>query len=104
LYVNTVLGASTQKFIAVQNPAATNRYYKPNSNPLTNAFAYPTHNWNAFYLFQFRLNEEKAGISFTGDVRGFLLPDSKPVISLSLSKKINIVNLYNSIANASGSK
>jgi hypothetical protein len=50
----------------------------------------PASKWNPFYLFLFRLNEDKYGISFTGEVRGFLVKNTKPFISLALSKKFDL--------------
>ncbi|MDJ1495040.1 hypothetical protein QNI19_19025 [Cytophagaceae bacterium DM2B3-1] len=46
--------------------------------------------WNLFYVFQFRLNEEKYGIAFTGEVRGLLQKNSPPFVSLALSKKFDL--------------
>jgi hypothetical protein len=60
-------------------------------------FQQPACNWNFFYLFQFRLNEEKYGISFTGEVRGLMLKNAKSIIALSLSKKIDLGDLYHTI-------
>jgi len=57
----------------------------------------PACSWNPFYLIQFRLNEEKYGISFTGEVRSILLRDSKSVITISLSKKFDLSDLFNTI-------
>lgn len=46
--------------------------------------------WKPFYIFQFRLNEEKYGIAFTGEVRGLLIKRSPPFVSLALSKKFDL--------------
>jgi hypothetical protein len=46
--------------------------------------------WKGFYVFQFRLNEEQYGISFTGEVRGLLIANSPPIVSLALSKKFDL--------------
>lgn len=50
-------------------------------------------NWYAFYLVQFRLNEEQYGLSFSGEVRGLLKKNSPPVITLVLSKKFDLAKL-----------
>lgn len=46
--------------------------------------------WRPFYVFQFRLNEEKYGFAFTGEVRGLVMKSSPPFISLALSKKFDL--------------
>ena len=46
--------------------------------------------WAPFYVFQFRLNEEKYGIAFTGEVRGLLKRNSAPFVSIALSKKFDL--------------
>lgn len=46
--------------------------------------------WRPFYVFQFRLNEDKYGISFTGEVRGLIKKDSPPIVSLALTKKFDL--------------
>ncbi len=46
--------------------------------------------WNWFYVFQWRLNEEHFGISFTGEVRGLIQKNSKPIVSIALSKKFDL--------------
>ncbi|HWB27904.1 MAG TPA: hypothetical protein VG738_20670 [Chitinophagaceae bacterium] len=102
LYINEAIGFSTQKFIALQTPLDSS--YKEfqlsglmHDNPLENTFGTPRNYWNPFYLFQFRLNEEKIGVAFTGEVRGFLMRNTKPIISLSLTKKFDFGSFYNSI-------
>ena len=57
-------------------------------------FQQPKRNWNPFALVQFRLNEEKYGISITGEVRSMLMRDAKPVVSLALSKKFDLSDLF----------
>ena len=47
--------------------------------------------------WQFRLTEETYGIVFTGEVRGFFLKNSKPAITLSLSKKFDLGDLCHAI-------
>ncbi len=74
LFVNVVLGHTNQ----------------PKSDP-TVGFTAPTDRvWNWFYVIQFRLNEEKYGISFTGEVRGLTIQNSPPFVSLALSKKFDL--------------
>lgn len=50
----------------------------------------PTRKWNPFYIVQFRLNEEKYGIAFTGEVRGLLMKNNPPYVSLALTKKFDL--------------
>ncbi len=46
--------------------------------------------WFPFFVFQFRLNEEKYGIAFTGEVRGLTKHNSPPFVSLALTKKFDL--------------
>jgi len=46
--------------------------------------------WRMFYIFQFRLNEERYGIAFTGEVRGLIIHNSRPFVSLALTKKFDL--------------
>jgi hypothetical protein len=92
LYLNNVIGITSQKFY-VHN-------YKPNQNDFINplstnyisdlTFLSPNVNWNAFFLFQFRLNEVAYGITFSGEIRGLILQNAKPVITLAISKKFDL--------------
>ncbi|WPU97673.1 hypothetical protein SNE26_16725 [Mucilaginibacter sp. cycad4] len=99
LYVNSVFGTSTQRFVVVDKtgPAKTGQY-KPLVqegvyDDLLN-FSQPEKRWNMFYLFQFRLNEVAYGITFSGEIRGLFLNRSKPVVTLALSKKFNLSGLF----------
>jgi hypothetical protein len=103
LYVNPVFGWTNQRFVLVaDNSWASTHAYKPPTtmgNYLVNSagFAQPACTWNPFYLIQFRLTEDKYGISFTGEVRSILLRDSKSAITVSLSKKFDLSDLFNTI-------
>jgi len=95
LYINSVVGGTTQKFIISNNDisggAYTNNPYSTDYNYIS-ALTYrkPSANWNSFYLFQYRLNEVAYGLTFSGEIRGLILPNSKPVITLALSKKFDL--------------
>lgn len=74
VFFNPVIGLSNQ----------------PSSQDLKN-FTDSTHrHYQLFYIFQFRLNEEHFGIAFTGEVRGLIVPNSKPLVSLALTKKFDL--------------
>jgi hypothetical protein len=49
--------------------------------------------WSFFYIFQFRLNEEKYGFAFTGEVRGLIRKNISPIVSLALTKKFDLSKL-----------
>lgn len=49
--------------------------------------------WSAFYLVQFRLSEDRYGLSLSGEVRQLLHSESKPLITMVLSKKFDISKL-----------
>lgn len=104
LYFNSVLGITNQllapsalrpvidtSFIHTINTSVAGSDNSGNNS--LDILTTPTHHWNSFYLFQFRLSEEKYGISFTGEVRGLILKNVKPVISLALSKKFDLTKL-----------
>jgi hypothetical protein len=103
LYINSVVGISNQRFYVYNN--------EPNKpevmNPLTSVnyintltFYSPNANWNAFYLVQYRLNDVDYGITFSGEIRGLILPNSKPVITLALSKKFDLSKLFSTVFSA----
>ncbi|MBS1782750.1 MAG: hypothetical protein JSS78_06770 [Bacteroidetes bacterium] len=50
-------------------------------------------NWFGFYVLQFRLSEEHYGLAFSGEVRGLLVEDSRPFVTLVLSKKFDLSKL-----------
>lgn len=103
LYINHTYGFTTQKFAALSADVKDSKAFNPKDK--AGGYAPPIHHWNPFYLFQFRLNEEHYGISFTGEMRGFFLKGTKSVISLALSKKFNLDALMsNIVAPFSGSK
>jgi hypothetical protein len=81
LFVNPVFGLSSQP---------TARYLLQQSVDPNKQIDAPRRCWQPFYLVQFRLNEETYGISFTGEVRGLLLSNNKPIVSLALSKKFDL--------------
>jgi len=91
LYVNSVVGISNQPGLYYYVPVRdsldirTNRFFQPVRYNLRGDIT-----WRPFYLFQFRLNEEKYGISFTGEVRGTMARDYKPYVTLALSKKFDL--------------
>lgn len=78
VFFNPVIGASNQ----------------PSYNAMTNFLQSDDGKlprlWHAFYAVQFRLHEERYGIAFTGEVRGLLIKDSPPVVSLALTKKFDL--------------
>jgi len=78
LFVNPVMGISNQPRLSLTSKDDI-------------AYLLVHRVWNYFYVIQFRLNEETYGISFTGEVRGLLVPKSPPFISLSISKKFDII-------------
>lgn len=86
LSINPVIGICNQ---AVSNSGNSTSFFSSLTNEKPG--------WRAFYLFQFRLNEEKYGIAFTGEVRGIINSSSenyyKPYISLALSKKFDLSKL-----------
>jgi hypothetical protein len=95
LYVNPVIGLSSQQFYISA--------YKPNQNsqsPLPDPLSYnyvtnltflsPKNSWNGFFLFQFRLNEVAYGITFSGEIRELMLQNAKPIVTLALSKKFDL--------------
>lgn len=103
-YLNTVFGFSTQKFILIRSLDTSNATLKfpfvqtkQQLYASQSSFAQPKHNFSPFYLFQFRLNEENFGASITGEIRGFLMQNTKPVISMSVSKKFNLTELLKNI-------
>lgn len=79
LFLNPVLGWSNQ-------PEAT--YFQ--SPKIDNSGNLINRKWLPFYFVQFRLNEEKYGISFTGEVRGLLEKNNPPFVSIALSKKFDL--------------
>ena len=99
LYVAPTFGWTNQRFVLVADNWSTSGAYKKQGNYLANSggFAQPACTWNPFYLITFRLNEEKYGISVTGEVRSILLRDSKSAITISLSKKFDLSDLFNTI-------
>jgi hypothetical protein len=94
LYLNSVIGISNQPGLYYNTRPDTTRdvesmrFFQPVRFNLSGAIT-----WRPFYLFQFRLNEEKFGISFTGEVRGTLARDYKPYLTLALSKKFDLTKL-----------
>lgn len=81
LFINPVFGLSSQPTTDYLNRIehATDKDLSTIKRP-----------WSPFYTVQFRLNEEKYGISFTGEVRGLLKNNNKPLVSLALSKKFDL--------------
>jgi len=81
VFINPVFGLSNQ----------------PSSETLDNAqmntVSKLARRWKPFYAIQFRLSEEHYGISFTGEVRGLLVKNSKPFVSLAISKKFDLSKL-----------
>ena len=77
-FIHPVIGISNQPQVSTNTP-------EDNLNSLTD-----TRPWKGFYAFQFRLNEEKYGFAVTGEVRGLLIKDSPPFVSLALTKKFDI--------------
>lgn len=82
LFVNPIFGVSNQRDIPVVQTIS-------NSDE-DQLFLIPKHKWNPFYIAQFRLSEEKFGFAFTGEIRGFMLQNSKPQISMALTKKFDL--------------
>lgn len=82
LFVNPVIGYSNQPTVTYFD-----ELQKYSTKTATNV---PSRAWNWFYAVQFRLNEEKYGISFSGEVRGLLKKDNPPFVTLLLSKKFDL--------------
>ncbi len=83
LFLNPVFGFTNQPTEAY---LSTLEAYESNTAKADR----PKRGWQPFYAFQFRLNEEKYGLSFTGEVRGLLKRDNQPFVSLALSKKFDL--------------
>lgn len=79
LFINPVFGLSNQP-----NKNYINSLLQPTKQEE------PKRKWAPFYAVQFRLNEEKYGIAFTGEVRGLLRRNNQPFVSLALSKKFDL--------------
>jgi hypothetical protein len=82
LLINPIFGISNQRDISVVQTISTTTEQE--------LFLIPKHIWNPFFITQFRLSEEKYGFAFTGEIRGFILKNSKPQISLALTKKFDL--------------
>jgi hypothetical protein len=81
LYINPVIwGVTTQGFTLLTGIDGSGNTVAPVSK----------HQWNNFYLIQFRLSEERYGFTFTGEIRGLYGAANKPAISLAMSKKFNL--------------
>lgn len=96
LYLNMVAGKTNQQFALVSNetgadinPNNWRGVVAPPYNDVIN-FMRPKNGWNSFYIVQYRLNEVRYGITFSGEVRSLFIPGSKPVITLALSKKFDL--------------
>ena len=74
VFFNPVIGLSNQ----------------PSSKDLLTFSDQTKRRWRPFYIFQFRLNEERFGMAFTGEVRGLIIHNSKPLVSLALTKKFDL--------------
>lgn len=81
LFVNPVIGISNQP---------NEDYFRSLEVAEAKGMRMPYRKWIPFYIVQFRLNEEKYGISFTGEVRGLLARNNPPFVSLALSKKFDL--------------
>lgn len=79
LFLNPVIGMSNQP-----RPSSTQTFKVDQSGNLIDR------KWLPFYFVQFRLNEEKYGISFTGEVRGLLTKNTPPIVTIALSKKFDL--------------
>lgn len=97
LFVNTIVGLTTQRFIPLQTSEQQSPPLQQSSDLQSSNYlktnAVESDNWRKFYLFQFRLNEEKYGISFTGEIRGLFYKNNQPLITLALSKKFDLTKL-----------
>jgi hypothetical protein len=83
LYINPVFGITNQP-----SDARVQEYLNGSaSKSLLNK------DWSAFYLVQFRLSEDRYGLSFSGEVRQLLNSESRPLITMVLSKKFDISKL-----------
>lgn len=92
LYINDVIGFTSQKYFIFNNKSNQENTLDPLSRNYINdlTFATPKTLWSPFVLLQFRLNEVSYGITFSGEIRELLLLNAKPVITLALSKKFNL--------------
>ena len=80
LLVNPVFGLSNQ-------PTKT---YFDTMDTVKNNVYHPERQWLPFYIVQFRLNEEKYGVSVTGELRELLRRDNPPFVTLALTKKFDL--------------
>ena len=81
LYLNPVFGISNQP-----SDEYVNKF-------ISNEVTAKDREWKGFFLFQFRLSEEKYGICLSGEVRQLLGAQSNPYITLVLSKKFDLSKL-----------
>jgi hypothetical protein len=101
LYINTVFGLTNQGFYLANPKIHSLESIEPANNPdsyiqsLTLKDAQKK--VNGFYLIQYRLNAVTYGITFSGEIRGAMISGSKPIVTLAISKKFNISNLFNSV-------
>ena len=95
LYINPVLGLTNQGYYIKRN--YPNQTIDMADN-YTRALTFENINgWNAFLLFQYRLNAVAYGLTFSGEIRGLLNDNSKPVATLAISKKFNIDKLFKDV-------
>jgi hypothetical protein len=80
LFVHPIIGISNQPTAAYLR---AQQQFKPDGLNIKRK-------WSPFYAIQFRLNEEKYGIAFTGEVRGLLSKNNSPFVSIALSKKFDL--------------
>jgi hypothetical protein len=107
LFVNTTFGLTNQRY-TIRN-SRPNKLSEPDINDPVNyiealTFSANKSRWNPFYVVQFRLNASAYGITFSGEIRGLIITESKPVVTLAVSKKFNISNLFGSVLGKDSNK
>lgn len=102
LYINSVWGIANQRFYVYNNDLNKPEVIDPLTINYINTLTFfsPKSNWNVFYLLQYRLNDVAYGVTFSGEIRGLILQNAKPVVTLALSKKFDLSKLFNSIFSA----
>ena len=87
LYINPVIGFSNQP---TDSLASKSFLYKDENSSSNNII---TREWHPFYVVQFRLSDQKYGLTFSGEVRQLINAKSAPYVTLVLSKKFDIMKL-----------
>ena len=107
IYINWIpWGRAQQQFAFVTDNTSAQYINNYNVRPIPGTNGYniylldierPMSNWNSFYLAQFRFNVVSLGLAVTGEVRGLFNSNTKPIIILGISKKINLDKLLSPV-------